>query len=264
MGVWHCIRTSGRLCVLYATISLDSSRLAAENVIDTGNTQYNQEIIEATTWQAGMNGQFNPSNQSFDMGNDDQAYWTFTALNAAETNFPSPPQGYPEWAAMADIVFTLQAGRWDATTCGGGLHWQVFQINAGYNYMNVAANGAFFQLASRLARYTGNETYVHWAEKMWNWLEQSPLIDSSNGDAWKVYDGTQTAGGCTGAEKTQWTYNYGVLIGGLAYIYNHVSTQALCLNLAISNDCPYADRRCEVAHSFVRHPQRDDRYFLQQ
>lgn len=147
-------------------------------------------------------------------------------MNAAETNFPAPTQGYPEWAAAVDIVFNLQASRWDATTCNGGLHWQVFQYNAGYNYKNIAANGAFFQLAARLARYSGNnDTYVQWAEKTWNWLEQSPLIDSSTGAAWRVYDGTQIAGGCTGAEKTQWSYNYGLLIGGLAYMYNHVSTE---------------------------------------
>ena len=105
--------------------------------LDTGDSQWNQETIHATTWQAEMNGQFMPSNQSFDMGNDDQAFWAFTAMNAAETNFPPPTVGYPSWATMCDIVFNLQVNRWDTQYCGGGLHWQVFSTNPGYGESNL-------------------------------------------------------------------------------------------------------------------------------
>jgi mannan endo-1,6-alpha-mannosidase len=52
-----------------------------------------------------------PQNQSFDMGNDDEAFWTFTAMNAAETKFPPPQQSYPTWSTMVDVVFNLQAVR---------------------------------------------------------------------------------------------------------------------------------------------------------
>lgn len=84
-------------------------------------------------------------------------------------------------------------------------------------------NGGFFQLSARLARYTGNDTYVHWAEKMWNWLEQSSLIDQSDPTAWKVYDGADISNNCQDPNIHQYSYNYGLLIGGFAYLYNHVS-----------------------------------------
>jgi len=162
-----------------------------------------------------------PSNQTLDEGNDDQVFWSFTALDAAELKFPAPPAGSPSWIAMAQAVFNTQAARWDESTCGGGLRWQVYQVNAGYNYKNVAANGGFFQLASRLARYTGNETYSQWAEKAWDWFETSVLYDEAT---FTVFDGTNDEQNCTSADHTQWSYNYGLYMNGLAYLYNHVSS----------------------------------------
>ena len=91
-----------------------------------------------------------------------------------------------------------------------------------YTYKNMPSNGGFFQLASRLARYTGNQTYVKWAEKSFNWIQNSVLYDDSDPTAIKVYDGTGDTANCTKANQAQYSYNYGILIGGLAYLYNHV------------------------------------------
>ena len=57
-------------------------------------------------------------------------------------------------------------------------------------------NGGFFQLASRLARYTANDTYTQWAEKMWDWLSTSTLIDDSDPTAWKINDGAGVGDNC--------------------------------------------------------------------
>jgi len=162
-----------------------------------------------------------PPNQTLDEGNDDQVFWAFTALDAAELVFPAPTAANsPSWIAMAQAVFNTQAVRWDNSSCAGGLRWQINRINAGYTYKNVAANGGFFQLASRLARYTGNETYTDWAETAWSWFEQSVLLDPAQ---YQVYDGTNLEQNCTDADHTQWSYNYGLYLNGLAYLYNHVS-----------------------------------------
>jgi mannan endo-1,6-alpha-mannosidase len=83
-----------------------------------------------------------PQNQTKDEGNDDQVFWAFAAMSAAELKFPNPGadwQGYPSYAAMAQAVFNLQAGRWDAATCGGGMRWQIQPLNAGYDYKNMAS-----------------------------------------------------------------------------------------------------------------------------
>ncbi len=164
-----------------------------------------------------------PANQTKDEGNDDQVFWAFAAMAAAELNFPPPMAGFPSYAAMGQAVFNLQTERWDAANCGGGLRWQIQSTSVGYTYKNVASNGGYFQLAARLARYTGNATYLHWAEKAWNWIEQSPLIEVNTPRGTIVNDGTGIESGCTKANPQQFSYNYGILIGGLAYMYNHTS-----------------------------------------
>jgi len=53
-------------------------------------------------------------------------------------------------------------------------------------YKNSISNGAFFQISARLARFTGNQTYVDWAEKIWDWVEEIGLMSST----YDIYDGT--------------------------------------------------------------------------
>lgn len=174
------------------------------------------------TWQAGTDGTFMPTNQTRDEGNDDQVFWAFAAMDAAELKYPPPTGDYPSWAAMGQAVFNLQTTRWDAEHCGGGLRWQINPLNSGYDYKNVASNGGYMQLAARLARYTGNETYVHWAEKMWDWISTSSLYDTSGGTLHRINDGAVIEDNCAVPTTKQYSYNYGILIAGLAYMYNHV------------------------------------------
>ena len=156
-------------------------------------------------------------------GNDDQVFWAFTAMDAAELNFPNPPSGQPSWLALAQAVFNDQVPRWETTTCGGGLRWQIFPFNAGYEYKNTISTGGFFQLSARLARYTGNQTYADWAEKTWDWLASSPIMQFDAGH-YDVWDGTAMANNCSDATKVYWTYNAGTVLAGSAYMYNYVRT----------------------------------------
>lgn len=139
-------------------------------------------------------------------------------MTAAELKFPDPPSGQPSWLALAQAVFNLQANRWDYGACGGGLRWQIFPFNNGYDYKNTISTGGFFQLAARLARYTGNTTYADWAEKSWDWMYGSPLITKE----WKIWDGTSRGNNCSDADQIYWTYNVGTLLAGATYMYNYV------------------------------------------
>ena len=53
-------------------------------------------------------------------------FWGMAAMRAAETNFQNPPKDQPQWLALAQAVWNTQMERWDDTTCGGGLRWQIF------------------------------------------------------------------------------------------------------------------------------------------
>lgn len=184
----------------------------------TGDTSYNDIIMQAMLHQAGSSGDFMPDNQTRTEGNDDQGFWAFSAMAAAERNFPNPPANKPQWLAMAQAVFNEQASRWDNKTCGGGLHWQIFTFNNGYTYRNSIANGCLFNIAARLARYTGNITYAEWAIKTWNWVESVGLVSPT----YQVWDGTSETDNCTTLNHIQWTYNNGIYLHGAAHMYNYV------------------------------------------
>lgn len=180
----------------------------------TGDDQYNGIVSQGILAQQGPNSDFMPTNQSTTEGNDDQGIWALAAMSAAESQLPGAP--VTTWFDLADFVYNDYVARWDTSTCGGGLRWQIFSYNAGYLYKNAASNGAFFQLASRLARYTGNSTYSDWASTAYDWSTSIGLID----DNWNVYDGASTTGNCTDLTKIQFSYTAGLYISGAAHMYN--------------------------------------------
>lgn len=185
----------------------------------TGDTSYNNVVEQALLFQVGTNRDFMPVNQTKDEGNDDQGFWGMAAMLAAESNFQNPPADEPQWLALAQAVFNELASRWDVTTCGGGLRWQIFPFNLGFTYKNSIANGCLFNLGARLARYTGNDTYAQWAQKVWDWEMAVGLIDEN----YNIYDGASDTQNCTAPDKVQWTYNAGIFLHGAANMYNHVS-----------------------------------------
>lgn len=185
------------------------------------NDTFEDIIYDALMAQRGSQDTYVPANQSTTEGNDDQAFWGFAVMEAAERNFTNPPSDQPGWIALAQAVYNTMNSRWDADTCGGGLRWQIFQWNSGYEYKNTISNAGLFVLAARLARYTSNDTYVDTAEKVWDWLESVGfLVDKS--DTVSVYDGANIVNSnCSQTHTQEWTYNYALLLAGSAYLYNH-------------------------------------------
>lgn len=150
-------------------------------------------------------------------GNDDQLFWGLTAMTAAERSFPLPSGASATYIELAKGVFNDMTGpRWNTSTCNGGLQWQFNPANAGFYYKSTITNGAFFQLAARLVRYTGNSTYSDWAEKTYDWIAGIGLID---GD-YNVYDGAGDGSNCTGLDHDQWSYNVATMLLGTAVLAN--------------------------------------------
>lgn len=191
----------------------------------TGDQSYNNITMQAMLHQVGENEDFMPENQTRTLGNDDQGFWAMAAMSAAENNFPNPPADQPQWLALAQAAFNEYATRWDTETCGGGLRWQIFTFNNGYNYKNSISNGCFFNIAARLARYTGNQTYANWAARIWDWQVSVDLITPQG----HVYDGASVAGSdnCTKHDMVQWSYNAGIFMHGAAVMYNITGGSAL-------------------------------------
>ncbi|KAJ5114291.1 Mannan endo-1,6-alpha-mannosidase [Penicillium alfredii] len=188
----------------------------------TGDTTYNKITREAMVHQAGTKSDFMPLNQTYTEGNDDQCLWAISAMMAAERNFTNPSSSQPGWLAMVQAVFNEQAHRWDTSTCAGGLRWQIYTWNSGYTYKNSIANGCFFNIASRLARYTGNDSYAQWATKAWNWTETMGLLGSN----YEVFDGSSDTENCSSLDRTRWSYNAGVYLHGASVMYNYTSSSS--------------------------------------
>uniref|UniRef100_A0A093X784 Mannan endo-1,6-alpha-mannosidase n=1 Tax=Talaromyces marneffei PM1 TaxID=1077442 RepID=A0A093X784_TALMA len=163
----------------------------------TGDTTYNNEVTVGMQFQAGY-GDYMPSNYSNYIGNDDQMFWGLAAMTAAELGYPEASTGY-SWLSLAQGVFNTQIDRWDTTACGGGMRWQIWGWEAGYTMKNSISNGGLFQLAARLARYTYNDTYAVWADKIWKWSVASPLVNTAT---WEIGDSVSMG------DNSAYMYNY--------------------------------------------------------
>ncbi len=187
----------------------------------TKDTTWNAETEYSLVFQAGapQNSYMSP-NWTASLGNDDQGFWGLSAMLAAETNFQNPDSSEPQWLALAQAVFNTQAARWGTDYCNGGLRWQIPLSNNGYDYKNSIANGIFFNIAARLARYTANETYAEWAIKAYDWTQNVGYID----ELWNIYDGAHVEHNCTDINKAQFSYTAAVFIQGAGFMYNYVSS----------------------------------------
>lgn len=192
----------------------------------TNDTSYNPTISQALLAQVGPDNNYMMPAYYASLGNDDQSFWGVAVLSAAEYGFPNPPSSQPQWIDLAEAVFNTMVPRWNTASCGGGLKWQIFSSNAGYDYKNSISNGGFFQIAARLARYTGNQTYVDWAEKIWDWTSAIGLIDAD----YNIYDGTSDTINCTQIDHDEWTYNTGMFIYGASIMYNYTNGSSLWEN----------------------------------
>lgn len=176
----------------------------------TGDKSYDKTIARALLAQVGPDFDYMLPTHFGQEGNDDQAFWGFSVMSAAERNFPQPDEGVPSWLQLVTNLWNSQVPRWDTATCGGGLPWQIFASNPnGLDYKNTVSNGGLFQISARLARATGNTTYLDWAEKVWDWTEKIGLIDADG----NVYDGASASHNC--ADTNPVTFSYGAAI----YLY---------------------------------------------
>jgi len=151
-------------------------------------------------------------------GNDDQAMWGFSVMAAAERNFPQPDPNQPSWLQLSTNLWNSLASRWNTTACGGGLLWQIFASNPnGLDYKNTVSNGGLFQISARLARATGNQTYVQWAEKVWDWTQAVGLITSD----FHVQDGAHSRHNCTDVNPISFSYTAGIYMYGAAVMADH-------------------------------------------
>jgi predicted alpha-1,6-mannanase (GH76 family) len=140
---------------------------------------------------------------------DDSAWWALGWVAAYDLT------GEDRYLNAARSIFAHDLGGWD-DTCGGGLWW-----NTRRDYKNAITNELFLTLAAVLHQRTpGDQEYRGWALRSWEWLYGSGMIGSSG----LVNDGITAT--CANNGGTTWTYNQGVILGGLTALHEITGDQA--------------------------------------
>lgn len=133
---------------------------------------------------------------------DDNAWWALAWVAAYDLT------GEGRYLDAARAVFARNVSGWD-DTCRGGLWW-----NTDRRYKNAITNELFLTLAARLHQRTaGDREYRDWALREWEWFHGTGMIGPSG----LVNDGL--TGTCANNGGPAWTYNQGVILGGLAALH---------------------------------------------
>lgn len=99
--------------------------------------------------------------------------------------------------------------------CGGGLWWTRER-----GYKNAIPNELFIKLAAALHnRIEGDTKYLDQAIEVWNWFRASGMFNSDN----LINDGLDS--NCNNNGQVTWSYNQGVIIGGLVELYKATGNQ---------------------------------------
>ena len=98
------------------------------------------------------------------------------------------------------------------------MKWKIQPVADGYHYKSTISNALAFQLAARLARFTGDQSYTQWAVMAYDWTVSVGLIDKN----FNVFDGTDDAKstGCVDVNHDQWSYNVGAYLFGSAVMFD--------------------------------------------
>jgi len=134
---------------------------------------------------------------------DDNGWWGLAWVAAYDLT------GDGRYLRAAERIFCRNEEGWDGV-CGGGVWW-----NTDRKYKNAISSELFLTLAGQLARRAPDPggRYRAWAERAWEWFQGSGMIGPSG----LVNDGLTV--GCANNGGTTWTYNQGVILGGLAALH---------------------------------------------
>ncbi|MDR0140117.1 glycoside hydrolase family 76 protein [Metabacillus idriensis] len=148
-----------------------------------------------------------------------------------------------KYLEKAKEIFDLVVYGWDddpSHPAAGGVFWT--QANWSSD-RNTISNAPGAELGFHLYELTGKGYYFHWAKKMYDWTNENML--APNGLFWDHIDLAGTI------EKTQWSYNQGVMIGANVLLYR------------ITHKKEYLKRAEKIADASIAYYQEGERLYKQ-
>jgi len=140
---------------------------------------------------------------------DDEGWWALAWIDAYEVTNDL------QYLSVAQSIFEDMAAGWDGATCGGGIWW-----NKDRKYKNAIANELFLSVATQLANHMADPAqkihYLTWAQMEWQWFSQSGMINQNH----LINDGLNSSdpSHCVNNGQAVWSYNQGVILGGLVQL----------------------------------------------
>ncbi len=136
---------------------------------------------------------------------DDEGWWALAWIDVYDLT------GDSRYLKMAQSIFTDMSGGW-SDTCSGGIWWSKDR-----KYKNAIANELFLSVAAHLAARASSgaerKMYLKWSRREWQWFSHTGMINSDH----LVNDGLDAQ--CANNHQTAWSYNQGVVLGGLAELH---------------------------------------------
>ncbi|KAI1103687.1 glycoside hydrolase family 76 protein [Jackrogersella minutella] len=133
---------------------------------------------------------------------DDTGWWALAMTSMYELT------GNDDYLNIAKEDEAYMFQYWNTTTCSGGLIWDI----PTESYHNAISNELYLELTAKLHNLIpGDATYLNHALMEWEWFKSSGMINSQN----LVNDGLTEDTACVNNGMTTWTYNQGVILGGL-------------------------------------------------
>lgn len=131
---------------------------------------------------------------------DDNGWWALAWIRAYDVTKED------EYLNAAKQIFEQMKGGW-SDKCDGGIWWKTDK-----QFKNAIANELFLSVAASLANRVSDKKdyYVDWAKKELDWFKKIGLINDQN----TINDGLNMDS-CENNKDTVWTYNQGVILGGL-------------------------------------------------
>ena len=177
---------------------------------------------------------------------DDYGWWALALLRFARVppTMPAAPASASadalggtdalNYVGMARTVFEMYVrDAWSNDTCGGGVYWG--PVHGAPSYKNAITNELFLALSAELFEATGEARFGEWAARQWAWLSDASAGGAMRGAA-SVNGGLYNDGlsadwvepsRCVNNNSTVWTYNQGVILGGLASFHRATNDSSL-------------------------------------
>ncbi|KAJ6785562.1 hypothetical protein PWT90_09897 [Aphanocladium album] len=141
---------------------------------------------------------------------DDEGWWALALIRSYDVTHQ------PKYLDAAVAVFEdMKTGL--GGPCNGGIYWSKDR-----NYVNAIANELYLSVAASLANRIPSESkYLQIAKDQWEWFSNSGMINGDN----LINDGLD--GDCKNNGQATWTYNQGVILGGLVELSRAIGDRRL-------------------------------------